>query len=294
MERLRRISEFWNWLPAFRAVAETQHVRTAADQLRVSPSALSRSIGLLEESLGCELFDREGRGIKLNANGHAFLNALRAAMRLVDDGLRAIESTAFVGTVHVAAPDEITFALWRGVQILQAEHPDLTVHFHSAPTTELNMMLSQGQLDLAFSETAVPDANIEVESFSESASNIYCSDSHPLAAQKRVTVQDVLSHPFAARVDTTGLPTDRWPVDVSRNVGVYVHRIQSAIEATLFGGMLSVLPDYVAADYERRSLMVRLDVDLIPDCTFYALRRRQLVEEDANAAILEIFRQGMG
>ena len=293
MDRLRRISDFWNWLPAFRAVAETEHVRTAADQLRVSPSALSRSIGLLEDSLGTELFDREGRGIKLNPSGRAFLNSRRAAMRLVDEGMKSVESSAFVGTVHVAAPDEITFALWRGVELLAEEHPKLKVHFHSVTANVTNSMLSQGQLDIAFAQVAVPDPEIEVEAFTTSSSSIYCGSTHPLAKLTSVTTEDVLNHPFAARVDTDGLPIDRWPIDKRRNIGVFVNRMQSAIEATLFGGLLSVLPDYVAADYQKRNLMTRLDLDLIPDCTYYALRRKQLVEEDANRHVLDTFKRGM-
>ncbi len=58
MERLRRVASFWNWLPAFRAVAETEHLPTAAEALFVSPSALSRAIRLLEKDVGQPLFRR--------------------------------------------------------------------------------------------------------------------------------------------------------------------------------------------------------------------------------------------
>ena len=44
------VERIWNWLPAFRAVAETEHLPTASDLLHVTPSALSRTIRLLEQA----------------------------------------------------------------------------------------------------------------------------------------------------------------------------------------------------------------------------------------------------
>ncbi|MBP8302176.1 MAG: LysR family transcriptional regulator, partial [Planctomycetes bacterium] len=61
MDRLLRLDALWNWLPAFRAVGETQHLPSAATALHVSPSALSRSVRLLEQRLGCTLFERRSR-----------------------------------------------------------------------------------------------------------------------------------------------------------------------------------------------------------------------------------------
>ncbi len=79
-----RVDAFWSYLPACLAVAEMQHVRKAAQQLHISPSALSRTITLLEHRLGYPLFDRSGRRIQLNAAGEALLAAVRRGIELVD------------------------------------------------------------------------------------------------------------------------------------------------------------------------------------------------------------------
>ena len=55
--RLNDVASVWNWLPTFRAVAETEHVARAAEILHVSPPAVSRTIKLLEDHLGTKLFD---------------------------------------------------------------------------------------------------------------------------------------------------------------------------------------------------------------------------------------------
>lgn len=81
------VTQVWNWLPAFRAAAEYQSLQRAGLALSVSPSALSRSIKLLEQALGVTLFDRSPAGLTLTAHGDRLLSVTRAAMRLVHDGL---------------------------------------------------------------------------------------------------------------------------------------------------------------------------------------------------------------
>jgi DNA-binding transcriptional LysR family regulator len=82
-----RIHCVWPYLPAFLAVAETQHLRRAARELHVSPSALSRSIRLLEERIGHPLFERHGRKLQLTAVGHHILEIVRESVRLVNEVL---------------------------------------------------------------------------------------------------------------------------------------------------------------------------------------------------------------
>jgi LysR family glycine cleavage system transcriptional activator len=78
-----------NSLPAFRAVAEVQNLRAAADSLHLTHSAVSQQIRGLEEQLGFALFERRGRRVVLNAAGEAFLRSVRDALALLDDGVQA-------------------------------------------------------------------------------------------------------------------------------------------------------------------------------------------------------------
>ena len=128
MERLLRLNEFWNWLPAFRAVAETSHLPSASKALQVSASSLSRTIHLLEENLGRDLFDREGRNLELNENGERFLAAVRDAMRLIDDGLCDVTESPLSGSLHISAADFLTDVLLPVLQNLHSKHSRLICH----------------------------------------------------------------------------------------------------------------------------------------------------------------------
>jgi len=87
MPRSRRIADVWNWLPAFRAVAEYESIHKAAVVLSISASALSRTVRLLESSLGAPLFVRSNGGLTLTAFGAEVLEGTRDAMRRVDDAV---------------------------------------------------------------------------------------------------------------------------------------------------------------------------------------------------------------
>src|SRR6185295_13285945 len=76
-------------LPAFRAVAELQNLRAAAETLHLTHSAVSQQIRGLEEQLGFELFERRGRRVVLNSAGQALLRSVQAALALLDDGVQA-------------------------------------------------------------------------------------------------------------------------------------------------------------------------------------------------------------
>lgn len=78
-----------NALPAFRAVAEAQNLRAAADVLHLTHSAVSQQIRRLEDQLGFELFERRGRRVVLNPAGQALLRSVRAALAQLDDGVQA-------------------------------------------------------------------------------------------------------------------------------------------------------------------------------------------------------------
>ena len=83
-----------NTLATFRAVAESQNLRAAAQTLHLTHSAVSQQIRGLESSLGFALFDRRGRRVVLNAAGQALLRSVQAALVQLDDGVQAAAAAA--------------------------------------------------------------------------------------------------------------------------------------------------------------------------------------------------------
>ncbi|WP_077034568.1 LysR substrate-binding domain-containing protein, partial [Pelomonas sp. KK5] len=87
MSRLPRLP--LQYLAAFRAAAQTQNLRAAADQLNLTHSAVSQQMRALETQLGFQLFERQGRRISLNAAGQALLRGVERAYVELDTALQA-------------------------------------------------------------------------------------------------------------------------------------------------------------------------------------------------------------
>lgn len=72
----------------FEAVARRKSVTRAAEELLVSPSAVSQQIKLLEQQLGIKLFRREGRNSSLTLEGEQLFQASSSAIRTLKDAER--------------------------------------------------------------------------------------------------------------------------------------------------------------------------------------------------------------
>jgi LysR family glycine cleavage system transcriptional activator len=74
-----------NGLPAFEAAARHLSFKHAANELGVTPGAVSQQVQTLERALGIALFRRLPRGLLLTAEGEAFQPSITAAFRMIAD-----------------------------------------------------------------------------------------------------------------------------------------------------------------------------------------------------------------
>src|SRR3954465_5292342 len=63
---------FLNGIRAFEAAARAESFAKAADELHVTPAAISRMVQLLEQRLGVPLFERKANRLALTAAGRSY------------------------------------------------------------------------------------------------------------------------------------------------------------------------------------------------------------------------------
>jgi DNA-binding transcriptional LysR family regulator len=288
MERLRRVASLWSWLPAFRAVAETQHLPTASAQLFVSASALSRTIRLLEADIGHRLFVRSGRRIELNEAGQRFLVAVRTAMRLVHDGLMALEGATAEGPVFVSAVELVAGAhVLPGLRTLRDSQPGLVPHLRRDAPQDIGSLLLRGQLDVAFVTHPGTDPQIQTTHVGQTTSGVYCGRSHPLFSVDSPSIDDIRAHPFvAAAPGRDGASHEGWPPALPRQIAMFVDDQAMAIEACRCGELLAVLPD-AAVRGRHEDALRRLPVEIVPPIDVFALTRQALAEGGRAASVVE-------
>jgi DNA-binding transcriptional LysR family regulator len=279
MKRALRLQSLWDWLPTFRAVAEQQHVSNAAKTLGVSPSAVSRMIGLLEDDIGQPLFDRVGRSIRINPAGEHLLSGVRSAMRLVDESLSKIEGTQFVGNLGIASAEPITRAyLMPALHALRKRHPGLVPLVRVAREGDIGAMLLQGQVDVGFVRHATDHPQLTLTRLGELSGSVYCGAGHPLSGHRNCSVAALLEHPFVTLEAEAPRKGAWWPPEYRRKVALTLESLDVAAEVCAKGELLCVLPD-VVAERHRRELgaeLVRLPSDVVRPSEVFAVWRSRL------------------
>jgi len=248
LERVRQVRAIWNWLPAFRAVAETQHIHRASRLLSISPSALSRSIRLLEDRLGEPLFERRGRMLVLTSAGEEFLDAVRDSIRRVDDGVCRVTSGELAGSVYLLSASSVVDAfLVPALCTLRRQSPKLVPHLHRFSTEDISHRILGGQLDIAFGLSSAVDRRLSVDLLGYATSGIYCGPGHPFFGCNDIPLPAIFEQTFAVIVlPGTESPCDGWPGH-PRKIGIYVSDAALACQACQEDRMLAALPDAVVA-----------------------------------------------
>lgn len=116
------------YLAAFESAARHESFTSAADELCVTQSAISRQIRLLEESLGCALFNRSHKAVTLTSEGRKFQRAVTAALELLATSayeLKVKRSSSVTVAVDLAIA---SFWLIPKLPQFRAAHPEIIVH----------------------------------------------------------------------------------------------------------------------------------------------------------------------
>lgn len=122
-----------NALRAFEIAARHLSFKHAAEELCVTPTAISHQIRQLEEFLGVALFRRLTRSLELTAEGLALLPKVREGMRCFVDGVDAIHQPPGHQRLVVAAPPSFaTRWLVPRLKHFAERQPDVELHLLSS------------------------------------------------------------------------------------------------------------------------------------------------------------------
>ena len=118
----------------FEAVARRGTITRAAEELAVSPSAVSQQVKLLELQLGIKLFRREGRTLSLTLEGEQLYRASSGALRILRDAERNLGSTRQRNRLNLRVTPSFGVR-WLGPRLSDyiAVHPDWDVRVDAAP-----------------------------------------------------------------------------------------------------------------------------------------------------------------
>ncbi|SEP11262.1 LysR family transcriptional regulator, pca operon transcriptional activator [Salinihabitans flavidus] len=150
--RLRHIA-------CFLEIARAGSLVAAADRLAVTQPAVSKTLRELEDILGQWLFDRSGRGLRLNAAGRAFQQFAGVGMAELERAQNTVRGAHF-GQSRLslgALPTAATELAPRAALAFHEAHPGCVLRVQTGPNWLLLSQLREGTLDLVVGRMAEPD-----------------------------------------------------------------------------------------------------------------------------------------
>ena len=171
----------------------------AAEMLGYSQSAVTVQIRLLEEELGCRLFDRMGRKINLTAQGERFLEhanqILYEVNRTVNDmnAYQELRNPLHVGTIESLCSAKFPGLLNR----LHGKYPRVNMRITLDSPEKLIRMMEHNELDLIYI-LDMPRWNKDWIKVLEATEPIVfvSSINSEFADRKNLKLQDILGEPF--------------------------------------------------------------------------------------------------
>jgi len=124
-------------LEAFVRIVRLGSAKAAANELSLSPSALSRRVAALEDFTGKRLFTRQHQTMKLTDEGQAFYNAVAPKLEELAEAVEAQMDRAQVLRLHLGVP-----SLFGGQRLfprlpeLRKLHPRLHIDIDTRPDIE--------------------------------------------------------------------------------------------------------------------------------------------------------------
>lgn len=273
------------FLKTFQVAAARLSFKAAADELCVTPSAISHQIKALEEQLGVPLFERGPHSLALTEAGKNYLQHMDSVFARLESVTEQLQIRHGRGVVRLYMPPFFaTEMLLPKLQSLLDTQPDTDIHINTA------LVPSQphpADADVSIIVNAAPEDGLACHKLFSQAFVPACS---PLLLLRKPinTLQDLNGHTLItheARRDGW----DRWAESVGLKLRpkkiVRFDSMDTAAQAAEHGVGVALVSSRLSNErFEKGSLVKLFDVELqTGESYFLILRREDVARPDVRA-----------
>jgi DNA-binding transcriptional LysR family regulator len=180
----------------FQAIARQEHVTRAAEELHVGQPALSRTLARLERELGVPLFDRDGRRLRLNRFGQAFLARVDRSLGELDDARRELVESAGLERGVVAVASETLRTVSDLLASFLRSNPGVRFRLYQSTAERMLGQLQAADVDLCFASQPLEGALLNSVVLTDEEVLLAVPAAHRLAGYERARIADLEDEPF--------------------------------------------------------------------------------------------------
>jgi DNA-binding transcriptional LysR family regulator len=191
-------------LMAFVAVAKHRNVTEASKELRVTQSAVSRQLRLLEEKSGLELYKRVGNGIDLTEKGQEFFADAQAVLShmemLHNKWCAGLKRETQVKSLIVGGSHGLSAVLLPSLLALfKQSHPHSRLTLRTDYSRPMEQLVLKSEVEIALITAFSHDPQLIIEPFRKEKIALFVSAKHPLAKQDQLTLSELAAAPLILR-----------------------------------------------------------------------------------------------
>ena len=193
-------------LRVFIAVAKQGGVTRAAEELHLTPPAISMQIRDLESDVGLPLFDRSGRGLALTTVGEfvlTYAQRIVATLREADIAVARLRGLAG-GTLTIGMVSTAKYFLPRLLADFRGEHPGIEMRLTVGNRESLVQQLQNNEVDLAVMGRPPRELETRAEPFAAHPHVVVGAASHPLAGGPAIAPGRLAGEGFIVREQGSG------------------------------------------------------------------------------------------
>ncbi|WP_104203015.1 LysR family transcriptional regulator [Billgrantia saliphila] len=192
-------------LEIFVAVAQHESVSHAARALSLSQSATSTALAELERQFDCQLLDRIGKRLRLNALGFQLLPKAVALLDRAEEIEEILHGQQGIGSLDVGATLTIgNYLATLLISDFMQRHPGSRVRLAVRNTREIVDRVRQHELDLGLIEGHCEEEDVITQPWVEDELSIFCSPRHSLAGKGPVELDRLLREAWIMREQGSG------------------------------------------------------------------------------------------
>ncbi|AWK70359.1 LysR family transcriptional regulator [Rhodococcus oxybenzonivorans] len=274
------------------AVARSGRRRSAAKDLGVDHTTVSRRVNALEKALGVRLLQRSADGWELTDVGRSVAEKARLieeAVQETADVVAGISENTLRGTIRVTAPDGFgPMFVAPALAKLRMNHPNLVVELITA-TRQLN--LQPAGFDIAVAVGTPISSRLVSERICQYSLGLYASEQYLRDQGEPATMDELTAHPLIFFVDSLLQVGD---LDLERHLPGVTAKFMSTnifahVSATRAGGGIGLLPAFMADQHPdlRRVMADLVDVRL----SFSIAARRASLTNPAVQAVRRVLQE---
>lgn len=194
-------------LQYFKVISQTKNFTTASNILSITQPALSKAISKLEEELDLQLFEREGRNIKITKYGEVFLKYAESALNDIEKGIEKIhdmktnnDNIISIASTYCIGATFIPFLISNFIN----SHIQTRFNFNNQSTEEIFKDLKYERVDLGFFDSIEKiDKYSEIETILVKKEEyvLIVPKNHHLANREEVELKELKDEYFIAYND---------------------------------------------------------------------------------------------